>query len=229
MTLPAAHERLAARLDSRVENPRLDAFALVVTYALELPDGAVRRFQLCIQTRGKDAVSVRELDAARQLPAACPERHINHDGGFCLGVAEDEPDLATAAGVDQWWADLAGYLLLQVLADATRNWPEQCAWRHGAAAKPQRELEQLLIGEPWLATTPIVPLANGRVMDRRAPCPCGSGRAKLTCHEEAMVRAGRLRRQIEEREAEYYRNWKGACCGTMASCGVLREANRRTK
>lgn len=227
MTLPAAHERLAARPDSRVEDPRLSAFALVVTYALELPDGAVRRFQLRIQTHGKDAVSVCEVDDARQLPAACPERHINGDGGFCLGVPEDEPDLTAAAGVDLWWARLAGYLQLQVLAEATGVWPACCAWRHGGAAAPQGDLEQLSASYPWLETTPIAVMPNARVADRRAPCPCGSDRATLSCHEEVLARAGRLRRQIEEQEADYYRKWTEPCCRTMASCGVGHQTKTR--
>jgi len=227
MTKPAPHEYLAARPHSCVEDLDVGAFALNITYALGLPDGEVRRFRLHIKTRAEVRVSVREVDTSRALPAGCPERHINYDGTFCLGMVDDEPDLTMAAGVDRWWARLAGFLKLQILAEATGKWPKENAWRHGDAAVAQRELELLVADRPWLADVPVAVFANGRVADRRARCPCASGRATLHCHETDLVKAGRLRRQIEERETNYYREWESPCCRTMLSCGVRRHAKRR--
>ena len=223
-----AHERLAARPDARVEHLLRDAFALELTYALELPDGQVRRFRLRVESRGVDRVTVRESgEEPRQLPLACPERHINDDGGFCFGLPEDEPDLTTIAGVDRWWGRLAGYLRLQVVAAATGRWQEGRGWRHGRAGETQRELEQLTREAAWLETCPIAVLPNGRIADRRAPCPCGSGAEARACHEPMMVQAGRLRRLMDEQEAEYYRKWSAPCCETMESCGVRCGAKRR--
>ena len=216
----AAHELVAARPGEGVEDLRLDAFGLDLTYALKLPDGAARRFGLHIRTRGEGQVSVRETDEARQLPAACPERHINGDGSFCLGLSEDEPDITTAAGVDAWWRRLAGFLRLQVLADESRRWPEEQSWRHGDAALSQRALEKLLRDTPWLTNRPISFMWNGLLAGRRAPCPCGSGIEARRCHEDLMIRVGRLRQRMAAQEAEYYRNWSAPCCGTMAECGV---------
>lgn len=226
MTAVPAHDYLAARPDPRVEDLIHEAFELRLSFALDLPDGEVRRFRLRIRPNKVGGVDVFEQDEDRRLPAACPERHINGNGSFCIGL-DDAPDLTTVAGVDIFWARLAGFLSLQVYAGDTQTWPENKSWRHGQAGYSQRELERLCAEHPILRETPVVVIADGHVLGRRRPCPCKSGLPIKDCHEALLAKVGRLQQRMDEEEADYYRQWSQPCCETMASCGVRDRQKRR--
>lgn len=86
-------------------------------------------------------MSARE-ETPKNLPAFCPERHINPDGTFCLyfpGATQlDVVDEETATA---WLEAVYKYLKLQDRARTKRAWPNREHWAHGDAAKHQAEAE----------------------------------------------------------------------------------------
>jgi hypothetical protein len=75
-----------------VRSTSVDAFDAALT--LTDYEGEKVVFDVRVEQRGA-ALSVTEKSRHRRLPLACPERHINSDGSFCLGyqnaAVEDDP------------------------------------------------------------------------------------------------------------------------------------------
>jgi hypothetical protein len=82
-----------------------------------------------------DCVRVRE-ERPTLLPAVCPERHISHDGSFCLYWPEIEPITTLEPhGAEVWWGKLLVFLKRQQTASAQRRWPGRSDARaHGPEA-----------------------------------------------------------------------------------------------
>lgn len=88
-----------------------------------------------------EIIEVGETVKAREakpeiLPCFCPQRHINHDGSFCLYWAEVEAHtIDTPDAASEWWGKLLMFLLRQKAAAATRFWPGAADERaHGPEA-----------------------------------------------------------------------------------------------
>lgn len=157
----------------------------------------------------------------RLLPTLCPERHVNGDGSFCLGL---RPFAVQADELDAFWATLRAYLLCQDFAAAQGRWPSGRWLSHGNAAYRQIEAETaaaeaglseryrraLEFGEGWLAgdLTPRRPVCLTRVR------PATARRKAL----EALVDAERRRRAAEAAFAEALFCWGNRCCRTMHVC-----------
>jgi len=73
-----------------------------------------------------------------RIPSFCPERHINGDESFCLGL---EPFEYNVDGLVYFWAQLRSYLLCQQFADVHGRWPAGRGLSHGNAAHDQIEAE----------------------------------------------------------------------------------------
>ena len=70
-----------------------------------------------LHIQGYSTLSVREESPGTKFPARCPERHIQRDQTFCLGlhtleVVSDETAI-------QWWEQLRQYLCCQSIAEKT--------------------------------------------------------------------------------------------------------------
>lgn len=106
---------------------------------LDFSDGSVKDFELMFIERSA-LVSVKEISPAH-LPAFCPERHINHDGTFCLGFTDVENlEVTNEDSARNWWGRLLKYLKLQLRAAKLKKWPGM-SWAHGSAAGFQLSLE----------------------------------------------------------------------------------------
>lgn len=110
--------------------PTLDSGAPAATY----------RIEVCVVG---GALRVRE-HGTRQLPAYCPERHINEGGSFCLYWAEEEPlEFVTLDDVLLWWGKLLTFLRRQIAVDRLRRWPGKADARaHGPQAARQQALAE---------------------------------------------------------------------------------------
>ena len=76
------------------------------------------------------------------LPSFCPNRHINSDGSFCLGIQTDTEKLS----IKEWMENLQEFLQAQIFASKNRKWPITCQqWSHGNAAFYQSKVEKLLL------------------------------------------------------------------------------------
>lgn len=217
-------------------NPEAKGGELRCTAMIREPDGEPIGYGLLITDGegGRDPLlRVREEPVGVRLPLGCPQRHINKGGPFCLGFGPTSPptpvDLETARA---WWSLLAGYLSLQGRAALTRRWPEPNAWRHGAAAGLQLEIERLervlplsvIAAAQAVEASTNTALTGSRMKDRRRPCPCGSRARAKDCHEPALVKLLSARQQMAQAEADFWREWESeTCCGTMEGCRLSRD------
>lgn len=191
----------------------------------------------------KNKVAVGESGTPTRWPVACPERHINDDGTFCIGEgAINSPQTSGDAAL--WWEALGKFVVGQRYADKHRRWPYPRSLHHGAASKHQIELERLAkgtrfeadvhnaleFGSGWFAQQEERPhRTQPRLTNLRNPCPKGCKKrnnsiAKRKCeHKELMFQL--LREEYLRRKAErdFWRQFpRKVCCGTLDDCPIAR-------
>ena len=216
------------------------------TIALAVPraGGTISREYHLVVTANGSYVSVKEAPDAQHLPTSCPDRHINPDGTFCLGLragylVEDDK----TAG--QWWDKLHVFLNCQETAAETRAWPDYAQLSHGEeAAELQLVAEDLarefdLLEEYKVAmwdregviafVAERVDLNTMRPRNGRAACVCGRpdkrGRPLLRrqCWKMGLKCLPILERQRQEAIKDFWTARGNApCCGTMDGCPPLR-------
>jgi hypothetical protein len=218
-----------------------------VATAIALPSG--KPFgPIRLQIKASNGViDVQEATKPGTWPVGCPERHINHDGTFCIGEGRiNSPKTATDA--DLWWQALGKFLIGQRFADRHRKWPYPRSLHHGAASIHQRNLESLAKGTcfegdvddalhaqlGWLAgSIPRLHRDGTRLVNLRSPCPRGCKKRKhpilrRKCKQRdlmfRLVKEEHLRRQAEQRFWDNYP--RKICCGTMGSCPLLKDKNQ---
>lgn len=196
--------------------------------------------------RGEPAPIVAERVPGTAIPARCPERHVQGDRTFCVGL--DRPAVRDQDDAELWWEYLRQYVLCQSVAKATGVWPPNHALDHGDAGRHHRKAleiasrlgieDEYLVAhqdEPSWITDPHLRLLGRKdePINGRAPCPRG-------CRARGQPSAPRLRRNcawrrdlleivVEERKRrkELARYWDSVrkegiiCCGTMRSCPLL--------
>lgn len=193
------------------------------------------------------APRVGELVLGTRFPARCPERHIQDDETFCLGLRYIS--VKDADDAKQWWEQLRQFLRLQGVAEQTGIWPPEHALDHGGAGAfheqaltiatefgIDEEYKAARLNEPSWITDPDLRLLGkrGEPINGRAPCPRG-------CRDRCMIKGKRsrpmLRRNCDHRAqllelvvlerkrraalAEYWdyvRQQGLQCCGKMRSC-----------
>lgn len=187
---------------------------------------------------------VREEVAGTDLPARCPERHIQGDKTFCLGLRYLLVQSAQEAS--QWWVQLHQFLRCQGAAELTRVWPVKQALDHGDAGKHheralalaaeagvEEEYASARLGDPSWLTDPKLHLFDrkGRPINGRALCPRGCkrrarGRLVRTLRTDCDKRhllvelafAEQLRRKAIDRYWQQVFNDGKKCCRTMRGC-----------
>ena len=200
---------------------------------------------LRIECSGNRVLAYEAVIGAK-LPPSCPERHINSNGSFCVGLDASEivVDRDTA---NIWWNLLHNFLKLQQGASRTRVWPPRQELSHGdAGAHHQKALSaarmlgleddyyRMLEGEPaWFSQKfPRVHKKEARLCNGRRACPKGCKNKKGSpiprreCQRKEQIAALVLHeRRRRKAEAAFWRTFiKGdsSCCGTMRNC-PLRE------
>ncbi|RSB46317.1 MULTISPECIES: E2 domain-containing protein [Brevundimonas] len=177
---------------------------------------------------------VRETKPGTRFPAFCPDRHIQGDRTFCVGLGRGPIDSLRRARA--WWADLDQYLACQAIAEATRLWPPQNALDHGPAGlyhqRALRVAERLGIMDAyldayfdqpsWITSTGLTKLGERRVrltgpVVARAPQMKGDRKARLLLLE--LVMAERKRRAALADYKKRISNGTQTCCGAMRDCG----------
>lgn len=134
-----AEVKLRASLPDWVAIESVSAESLVIRASPRNPSGLPGRSYI-LKVNFQGGLAVREALGLEQplLPLFCPERHINGDQTFCLGLvrfkAEPE-DLAV------FWAQLRAYLLCQDYASRQGSWPTGRWLSHGEAADWQIKAE----------------------------------------------------------------------------------------
>lgn len=171
------------------------------------------------------------------LPKACPERHIQGDYTFCLGLRRS--DVATARAADAWWSDVEQFLNCQAIAQATGLWPPRNALDHGdAGAFHLRALQvarrlgieetywEAYFDQPsWITSTGLNLLGvRGRIGVPRLRKPkVRAGRATKILLLELVIAERRRRREMR-RYRQHAKTCGRTCCGTMRDCDYPRAA-----
>lgn len=218
---------------------------LLVVVRLLRSDGRRTSYSLTVDARSP-TVRVRE-HAPQRLPAFCPDRHINRDGGFCMNWARADPlDVTDDTAADRWWGLLLQFLRLQERAAKLHRWPSHRQWAHGDAARHQQRAEicATALGAPFVTALEarrlhvtrtgrrprFMRLQDGartlysvwvnlpRVATLRQGCPCGSGRVLRNCGDHAR-RAVELVEAWQAWRREEARFWEEL--QHMECCGTL--------
>jgi hypothetical protein len=202
-----------------------------------------RRYHLVL-TAHDPYVTVKEAPDVRFLPASCPDRHINPDGAFCLGLRAGHR-IEDAKTASQWWGKLLVFLTCQETAHETRAWPDYAQLSHGEdAAEIQLDAESLArelgLQEEYKDAVrgnenAIAILARGvdlktmHLRNGRAACVCGRsdsrGRAFLRrqCWKVGLKCLPILERQRQEAVRSFWVTFGDTpCCGTMDGCPLQR-------
>jgi hypothetical protein len=225
---------------------------IVGTAIIEIP-GASKDYVIDIKIScSAKTVFAYEAVIGTILPAACPERHINGDGSFCLGF--DAQTYATDRDrAEVWWNLLRNFLKLQHTASRSRSWPQRQALSHGDAGEHhlkaleaasklgiEEDYYRMLEGEPAWFSNPLlrVQKSAGRLCNGRRPCPKGCKKkngnpvSRRDCDRKELIVA-LIFHEIRRRKAEkeFWKVWVDAgrqCCGSMNHC-PLRDATARTQ
>jgi hypothetical protein len=191
-------------------------------------------------------LSVRERAGSDVRPRRCPDRHVNADGSFCLGM-----DVTQVADRDEaivWWGLLREYLLLQRTAARTRTWPAGQFIAHGdagpyhlrarsaaAALGILDQYDEAVAGAPHWLSDGSVRLSKDRLrlVNGRAACPmgcrgrCGRPRLRTECCRRCLVfelvLADAMRRELTELYWKRHLIDGVPCCGTLRECPLRRQ------
>ena len=193
---------------------------------------------------GDPKPKVREMVPGTDLPARCPERHIQFDKTFCLGLRY--LTVRSASDANNWWTQLHQFIRCQMVAERTRVWPPNQALDHGDAGQHHEKALKLAneaglddeyaaarLGEPSWITDPTLHLFDkeGKPINGRALCPRGClrrarGRKVRTLRADCDKRAVIVELAHTEKKRrgaleEYWQHVFGEgikCCRTMRDC-----------
>ena len=206
---------------------------------------STRLYTLLLQIKS-GRVYVREKPDCQLLPAFCPQRHMNLDGSFCLGLNAGHA-LADRDIRRKWWNKLHVFLTCQDTAWETRSWPASIELSHGNTSVTEVQSEEVaeelgLLEETQEAVrnksgmiaraVDLINPAADRLRNGRRPCVCGrrgkNGRTKLRreCRRDGDICLVFLEAQRREEEISFWSALSGTheCCGTMNDC-PLKEAD----
>lgn len=202
---------------------------------------STRQYHLVTEIKKNGEIEVRE-GKHPSLPAFCPQRHINADGSFCLGLSAGHaiPELTWFVS---WWRKIEVFLTCQETAHETGWWPNSLQLSHGRAGVTEVEAERIaeslglldeyrsavrddrgIISEGLRKVRPH----TSRLVNGRRPCICGRqrGRYKRTtklrreCQKDGDACLVFFEKKRREEEAEFWKlfsSWK-PCCRTMNEC-----------
>jgi hypothetical protein len=192
---------------------------------------------------------VREALPGSNLPRYCPERHVNPNSTFCLGL--DMAPIKSEDDAEPWWKLLRQFIECQGVAQRTGIWPMRFALDHGEAGKHHQAAlqiaEKLEITEEYLSAylgdSSWIHDFNLRMVDKknqlingRARCPRRClGRCRGNNHgkrpllrRECLCRLdiARLMQEEHSRLEKLRIYWRDAvngglvCCGQMKNCPI---------
>jgi E2 ubiquitin ligase family protein len=219
--------------------------AHVDVVALRASKTFTRLFELSV-VQLADQIVVFERPAGGPLPACCPERHINPDGSFCIGLRAGEGVANDTA--PSWWAKLYAFVLCQETAQETGYWPSEAQLSHGEAGEAELAAEiaacELGLAAAYREAVAFdsgriadslnkINLATGLLRNGRNACVCGRtdrrGRILLRrdCHRRAHGCPIMLEHRRRIKVREFWRGLDGVvtCCGTMRDCPLRRTSD----
>lgn len=189
---------------------------------------------------GHFLVSVGETVPGTKIPAWCPERHMNWEPTFCIGLNAGL-NIQDDDSAHVWWLLLREFLLLQRIASKTRRWPRHKELAHGDAGVHQVEAaaaadalglkeqyaDMLQGAATWFSDGDFYVDDVGRLSGPAgAKCPVKTcnhaidGTRFQDCCQidqvKTLVKSESLRRRANEEFWERYLGWE--CCSSMDGC-----------
>lgn len=184
-----------------------------------------KTYRLIVRDVGRYTVA--EETSGTDLPAFCPERHINYDGTFCLGI---EPIAASGENANRFWEQVRSFLLCQQFADLHGRWPTGRWLSHGSAADWQLRAERLA-EDAGLAERYRRALEFG-LGKLAGPLPSSFPLRERTSRRRALIEAlieTELRRREAERSfTQYFWAVGRRCCERMRHCPLRNAQNQAT-
>ena len=93
-----------------------------------------RPYEPTVTTTKAATIEVNETSVGTLLPVFCPQRHMNPDSTFCLGLKAGIA-LVDVESAKAWWTKLSVFLTCQDTAAETRTWPPGIEISHGKRVK----------------------------------------------------------------------------------------------
>lgn len=200
-----------------------------------------RAYDLRATCRSPEFVSVSEEVTGTLLPASCPERHVNPDGSFCVGLNAGKQigDLTEAAA---WWRKLEVFLECQETAHNTGRWPLQIQLSHGGAGAIQVQAEEVAklcnrsaeLEDAILFDSGPIAMATRNleagVKNARAQCLCGrtDKRGKPLIRKNCQTEPDECLVLLETKRRKSLRDFWATfknerCCGSISTCLFKRD------
>lgn len=132
--LPGVIERAPSQFLLSTEG----VFGAYGSFRVDTPDSVYPTTFAIRLSQPEGRLKAAERTPGELLPKSCPERHINPDGTFCVGLDAGK-NVVTADEIDNWWMLLGQFLRVQNVANRTRKWPRHRMLSHGSAGKPHAE------------------------------------------------------------------------------------------
>jgi hypothetical protein len=222
-----------------VECTRVHANQIALDAVATRSSGRLTRLYELTAVYEGHAVSVSERDT-KLLPAFCPDRHINADGSFCLGLRAGQTISNSTAHI--WWEKLKVFLLCQETSHETGQWPPDAQLSHGEAGEIEEQAEKIarsigMLGDYQNAVrfdTGLIAAglakvnrSTGQLRNGRGVCLCGrvdgKGKSLLRrdCHKIGCpVELEFVRRLATD---NFWKSFEGrVCCGSMQGCPLKR-------
>ncbi|RTM14419.1 MAG: hypothetical protein E6R08_02440 [Nevskiaceae bacterium] len=232
---------LAATAPGWAELRQVDGRQADIDAVVTRSSGAFTRvFELVVIHLARE-VKVFERLRGQTLPTSCPDRHINDDGSFCLGLRAGEGiTLETAVA---WWKKLHNFLLCQETATESGWWPAGAQISHGEAGEIELRAEAVSASLGLLqayreavefdtgliaAGLSKINRSNGLLRNGRSVCLCGrkDKRGNPLLRRECHSFGCPIVLEFERRAAadRFWRSMQGRpCCRTMRDCPLRRE------
>lgn len=125
---------LVAHLNKRTSVQYIENNVVCFDQKFYLNDGSSQVIRLEVHSKN-DKLQVKA--AEHRFPNFCPNRHINFDGFFCLGLSTDIESLS----ITQWLARVKDFLAAQIECEISKEWKAK-QWAHGDGAIYQRKVEE---------------------------------------------------------------------------------------
>jgi hypothetical protein len=221
--------------------------AQVDIVAVRSSKALTRVFELTVVHIGNE-IKVCERSIGSTLPACCPERHINPDGTFCIGLRAGEG--VTDETAPAWWRKLHAFALLQETAAETGFWPSDAELSHGDAGEVEIAAEnaadelglRAVYREAVAFDTGVIAAGvskisakTGMLRNGRSACICGrtDRRGRILLRRDCygigrgcpILFEHRRRAMVDE----YWQTLRGrvVCCGTMRECPLRATADAK--
>ena len=207
--------------------------------ALPIRAGGIlsRQYDLKIESYTDTSVLIKENPVGKLLPQSCPERHVNPDATFCLGLNAGRQVGSVDEGLI-WWRQLEVFLDCQETVHNTGAWPSHAQLSHGAAGETELLAEELALkcelleeyrravqfNSGVIADAAHFLEKKGRLRNSRSICLCGrkSKRGAPLLKKDCAQFKGQclIFFEVQRRKQVnvFWQSFKQTCCGSVATC-----------